>query len=61
MISRRIIITLLVFLMNKSQELYEQMTSMTIKVVDEDKPGSKYGEELSAGVWSGMLGEVNTP
>ena len=54
------IITLLVFLMNKSQELYEQMTSLTIKVVDEDKPGSKYGEELSAGVWSGMLGEVNT-
>ena len=43
------------------QELYEQMISLTIKVVDEDKPGSKYGEELSSGVWSGMLGEVNTP
>ena len=37
------------------------MISLTIKVVDEDKPGSKYGEELSPGVWSGMLGEVNTP
>ena len=27
--------------------------------MDGEKPGSKYGEELSPGVWSGMLGEVN--
>ena len=34
--------------------------NFTIKVVDDNRPGSKYGEELLPGVWSGMLGEVNT-
>lgn len=37
----------------------ELKCNFDIKLVNPDKPGSKYGQQMSPGVWSGMLGEVN--